>query len=104
MSGHTPGPWQTSGIRTKIDGQPFLYVDGQNGIVALVPYSDLTPSNHLEAHADQRLIAAAPNLLAALQYLVEECDPDMDDDYNPHAAPLKRACAAIAKATGVASC
>jgi hypothetical protein len=34
-------------------------------------------------------------LRAALQYLVKESDPDMDDDYNPHSAPLARARAAL---------
>lgn len=44
--------------------------------------------------------ALTDELVAALQYLVDECDDDMDDDYNPHAAPLARARAIIAKAKG----
>lgn len=43
---------------------------------------------------------AHDDLLAALEYLVGECDEDMDDDYNPHSAPLIKARAAIAKAAG----
>ena len=35
-------------------------------------------------------------LEAALRYLVSECDEDMDDDYNPHYAPLAQARAALA--------
>lgn len=34
-------------------------------------------------------------LRVALQYLVNECDQDMDGDYNPHAAPLANARAAL---------
>ena len=34
-------------------------------------------------------------LEAALRYLVSECDEDMDDDYNPHYAPLAQARAAL---------
>lgn len=45
-------------------------------------------------------LGASNDMLAALEYLVGECDKDMDDDYNPHAAPLARAYAVIAKAKG----
>jgi hypothetical protein len=34
-------------------------------------------------------------LEAALRYLVSECDEDMDNDYNPHSAPLAQARAAL---------
>ena len=32
---------------------------------------------------------------AALRYLVTQCSPDMDDDYEPHAMPLAKARAAL---------
>lgn len=49
---------------------------------------------------DARLIAAAPDMLEALEYLVAESDPDMDEDYNPHAMPLAKARNAIKRAKG----
>lgn len=66
---HTPGPWQASGVRIKIDRQPFLQVCGgpKDYVVAYVPYSDRTPVEHIESHADQRLIAAAPALYDAIR-------------------------------------
>ena len=53
-----------------------------------------------ESAANARLIAAAPDLLAALEALVGEADlgeVDLDDDDR---AKLEQARAAIAKATG----
>ncbi len=39
-------------------------------------------------------------LVEALIYLVDECDEDIDDDYNPHAAPLARARATLSALEG----
>lgn len=67
----TPGPWSVSGIRTRSDGQPFLQILGpDDNVYALVFYSDRTTKDHTTSHADARLIAAAPELLAALQKCV----------------------------------
>lgn len=65
---HTPGPWQMSGVRGTSpvykghgvgpDGQPY---------VVIVPYND---KDHAECLANARLIAAAPDMLAALKALV----------------------------------
>ncbi len=43
-----------------------------------------------------RLRARVEVLEGALQYLVNECDEEMDADYNPHSAPLAKARAALA--------
>ena len=90
---HTPGPWvpedgggKGSWIKSEVNGEWAALACGSDDLTA-------------EANAD--LIAAAPDLLKALKYIVAECDEDMDDDYNPHAAPLANARAAIAKAEGV---
>jgi hypothetical protein len=60
MSKHTPGPWHIIG------GKNWLRVAGRNDVkvtdVALPKYTDQTRAIH-----DARLIAAAPELLAALQ-------------------------------------
>ena len=95
MSGkHTPGPWM-----------PF--VDG-DGCFAIFPDADPHislcsrapwPQRAKESAANARLIAAAPDLLAALNRLVHLTailPPDMDE---PGSA-MADARAAIAKATG----
>lgn len=98
MSAHTPGPWL---IGRGADGFPIVHTapdsfspSGQG--VAHVCKRPMTQ----EHTANARLIAAAPELLAALKYLVAEAPDDLDDDYNPHTAPLALARAAIAKAGG----
>lgn len=58
---HTPGPWQAA-------GRHIVQDDG--GVVAYVTaYASLTPRQK----ADARLIASAPDLLAALQKALEHC-------------------------------
>lgn len=93
---HTPGPWTTSGIRIKIDRQPYLQVVSEvtDMVVAFVPYSDLRPGEHIQSHADQRVLAAAPDLLAALWAMMRA------ENNQHHTAAGKLAYAAIAKATG----
>jgi len=99
MSKHTPGPWT------------FVPDDREDGILGVVwgegwpiaeIYSDILDPE--EAEADTRLIAAAPELLAALQglyadqvdYLTLNNLGGMDNHW------MKAARAAIAKATGEA--
>lgn len=86
MSGHTPGPWLVEG-RTVY----ALNDDGYNRFSALVQDAH-TPGDELEANA--RLIAAAPDLLEALQSsksLMESVGMQSSDEY-------QQASAAIAKA------
>lgn len=67
MTEHTPGPWTVSGVRTRESGEPVLQICAADGkCYAMVFYSDKTPAEHRAAYADARLIAAAPELLAAL--------------------------------------
>lgn len=73
MSKHTPGPWEWNTARTRMNddrGRPVL-MDGE-GIWDLC-----APVMHGDARADAnaRLIAAAPELLAALQKAVADCKP-----------------------------
>lgn len=91
---HTPGPWQYSPC--EITGRYSIY---HNGPVA---YCGDTTASPGDGEANARLIAAAPELLAALVALVGEADlgeVDLDDDDR---AKLDVARAAIAKATGAA--
>ena len=93
---HTPGPW-------KIEGDNIYGPNGQRIADVWSGYED-------EIHADARLIAAAPELLAALREMVagdaeaiKEAEaigipfPDKMLD------PYQRAVSAIAKATGEAA-
>lgn len=88
-SKHTPGPWSyKQGERPN-----FFYVESLSGDVVYVSGA-LQPA-HVESNA--RLIAAAPELLEALQTMVEECKYTVME-----ASALDHAVEAIAKATGEA--
>lgn len=90
MSGHTPGPWRTN----KLDWRAVE--DSQGLIVADVR----TPPSE-GGREDARLIAAAPDLLEALSWLVDlqnGCPlPKYEADWNRTMAMAR---AAIAKAEG----
>ena len=64
-------PWYVSGARTRHNAMPVLQIISEptSEVLALVPYSDRTPKAHAECYADARLIASAPDLLAALKAL-----------------------------------
>ena len=80
MSEHTPGPWTPYGLDWR------MVVDKDSEVIADVRTHD----------ADARLIAAAPDLLAALEALMTEaCDDIAHQDEHTEAAE-----AAIAKAKG----
>ena len=90
---HTPVPWVIDGSATSLD----IFSSDAAVLVAVVRRSLL--SSHLDqtARANARLIAAAPELLEALQDYV-------DFRSNVKDVPgsiLEKARAAIAKATGV---
>lgn len=97
MTKHTPGPWNfkpaNASHKTRYISSPDDS-SGGNWIVANILHSD----------ADARLIAAAPELLEALQALFENCamiHKNWGDGDNSRAADnaIERARAAIAKAT-----
>ena len=101
MSAHTPGPWCVRNIPT---GQRYIgpSADGSAPTVACVLLRANVPDDRLAA--DARLIAAAPDLLAALRTALTQLEllggvwrkhPDQDDI---HAAVLETVDAAIAKA------
>ena len=87
MTKHTPGPWRTSGTQS-------FYVFAGDEVVT-----------NGSTQANARLIAAAPDLLAALESLFEHCAMvhkqwgDGDNTRQADAA-INAARAAIAKATG----
>jgi len=84
---HTPGPWSTDGDH--IFGPVYLLAD--------IVSADTIE----EAEANARLIAAAPDLLAALEHccaVMADCVmfPERDDENRAYS----QARAAISKATG----
>lgn len=109
---HTPGPWVFHGPGSgdkalPITGAHREYV-GSDGLICEVYYDDVTTEGAAEQEANARLIAAAPDVLEALQ----ECavtlqsitdsfnGEDMIDLGTDGVVALNRARAAIARATG----
>jgi hypothetical protein len=96
MNNHTQGPWTVDGAVATEN----LDVFGEGGRVAMLDFDDID-ADTLEANA--RLIAAAPELLAALQDIV---DAYQNHFYLFDAMPVawqtydNIARAAITKATG----
>lgn len=70
MSKHTPGPWvyvrteRKIGVRDRSDTQSF-------GMVSAIAYID--EWDHEEFLHNARLIAQAPRLLEALEYMLNVC-------------------------------
>lgn len=92
MSEHTPGPWHRN---IRANGKYPVVFAGRNTHVATAAQF---PQNPEETEANIDLIAAAPELLAALQALL--ADKYLSDPIN--ADRMAQARAAIAKATGAA--
>lgn len=86
MSKRTPGPWQAEPMTGR-----GAWIKGENGNWAALSCGE----TDLEAEANARLIAAAPELLAALKSMVERVGPRWFLEQN-WAEPLD----AIAKAEG----
>lgn len=81
MAKHTPGPWKVS-------------ADG-HVLTEFVDDAILVRTGDESRDADARLIAAAPELLAALRKLADECADD-----GPSVKAMVGAVAAIRKAEG----
>lgn len=95
---HTPGPWVVDPCWDILGN-----TDDGNGMVCQIT-TDAVP--RAEAEANARLIAAAPELLEALRDLAREAarniypKPDVGPEHP--CSILRRADAAIARATGAA--
>lgn len=89
---HTPGPWRYC----KTNGSP---THGEHVIAGAKPgyLAEVRDCGSGDVGANARLIAAAPELLAALQAIVSSCGVRIDD---PRVLHFDAAYAAIAKATG----
>ena len=98
-AGHTPGPWGPIGI---YDPCNIFGGDGRRLVAATGGYQDSAVDTLAENKANARLIAAAPDLLAAC---ADARDALLNETGNPLAlmAALVTLDAAIAKATGAAA-
>ena len=90
MSKHTPGPWEVHTAAVNFATTPReSEIRGGNHVVVR-----LGVMHHETAQANARLIAAAPDLLAALQLIANFSNEDVSDMVRDIAR------AAIAKAEG----
>lgn len=90
MSAHTPGPWLV--LRDPEVGGPLVATED-------VAIADVMEMEGGMSEANARLIAAAPDLLAALRQVVESAYPN-PDEHPTMTAAWRVAEAAIAKAEG----
>lgn len=92
MKAHTPGPWENIGTKKA----SHIFAGGKQ--IARVPVM-----SHEEG-ANARLIAASPDLLAALKAMVAAFDATGERLYSLTGGPTSRELAdtAIAKADGLA--
>lgn len=94
---HTPGPWQITKDTTRGEFVTYTKVrDGHDGVIAVM---------HINEDANARLIAAAPELLAALEAITKAYVELVESDYAPrwnaeNDSEVISARAAIAKAKG----
>lgn len=98
---HTPGPWNARHVRRSGNGSARIDIDGPS--MAWVAEVKIGP-NFQQAMADARLIAAAPDLLEALQATLAQClawqgEPN-EYSCEVHSEIIRHARAALAKATG----
>lgn len=96
-SKHTPGPW-----RVGTPGPNGCYSVGTTKglMTAMVAHSINMADQREQAEGDARLIAAAPELLAALISLLAMCERQTDFNDDGDGAMFEHCRAAIAKATG----
>lgn len=119
MSKHTPGPWIADSVNTQDDAVTAVWQnDGRSDYYLRtsqvcecfwdsgedLELGENRPVNLAEAEANAKLIAAAPDLLQALQGLLAECERHGSFDevgfHHPMVQPhFDAARAAIAKAT-----
>jgi hypothetical protein len=92
---HTPGPW-----RQGTKNQRFMnLVYAHNGGILVAEVNTSAPEPG-ENEANARLIAAAPELLAAIQNLLDCTELNMDSLEDHTRWCIETAIGAIAKATG----
>lgn len=107
MAEHSPGPWS---LAVSADRTPLVVAPGRSTGVAIIPFQRdevCRQARIEETGANARLIAAAPDMLAALQYALKSMRQERDarlrettGTVGVHAIAIGMAEAAIAKAEG----
>jgi hypothetical protein len=94
---HTPGPWQVNSN----DPLHVCDADGESRGCSPIAFVQVGNDGRWTARANARLIAAAPDLLAALQHALErfEAIPAHRDEMGIYRQSAAIARAAIARAT-----
>ena len=94
---HTPGPWFAGSLREAGAEPEFRGIDigAADGLNIGLVYYDPIQSTRGECRANARLISACPDLLAALECLV-----DAINGKHITVGDMNQAAAAIAKARG----
>ena len=108
MSKHSPGPWTIGKVShaeqhvdiDSLNHDPFVGCDEWRTMARTYGTEGEEEIGSIVMLANARLIAAAPELLYALETLVEHFEYYMGDN---ECRPLENARAVIAKATGVES-
>ncbi|HHA2912873.1 TPA: hypothetical protein ACOD97_000212 [Stenotrophomonas maltophilia] len=98
-SKHTPGPWKWSGEYTHPCGKPAWTLLGRHGLYGILTCDQGSAPQDLNDEANARLIAAAPELLQALQLVECVYRKNCVNEGEPSSV-LHSMQAAIAKATG----
>lgn len=88
LSKASPGPWQASGVRTHLGGEPVLQlVDAKNRAFAYVLYGNGSTQDHLSAHADAAILAHAWTLqsevVPAFKRLLDTARSLVQEIYDP---------------------
>ena len=98
MSKATPGPWA---IVARDAPRCTLMIESRHGLIAVMESSKTRPVTYEKAESNALLIAAAPDLLHALE-MVRDADNDCVRDGLQTIPPIARKTIddAIAKATG----
>jgi hypothetical protein len=102
MSKHTQGPWK---YRLNNSAVAFRVTDVRERLVTSISWNSVSDEHFPprdEAEANAHLIAAAPELLEALETLVRNKRLIMTEENFAKNPGLQAAVAAIAKATGEA--
>jgi hypothetical protein len=97
MTQHTPGPWQLDKHARTILSSGWLTYPAKKAICTVRPYPRTAEANQ-EGKANARLIAAAPEMLAALKWASDYLSGWPRDDLQRHCRQAVQA--AIAKAEG----
>ena len=95
----TPGPWKVLDTQTPCIKEVY----GPSFRISCVMWAnDLSEADFAKRNADLALIAAAPELLEALEELLAMCERQTDFNDDGDGNTLSRSKAAIAKARGEA--